>query len=69
MLECMTSDLIFGVRVDVGGWKQLCMIEVRDCPLFDGMGLLYDIYMFVAMYEHMKLCIMGLVDDPFEFQL
>ena len=38
-------------------------------PLFDGMGLLYDIYISVAMYEHVKLCIMGLVDDPFEFQL
>jgi len=39
------------------------------CPLFDGVGSIYDLYVYVAMYEHVKLYIMGLVDDPFEFLL
>jgi len=29
MLEGMTFDLKLGVRVYIGGWKQLCMLEIR----------------------------------------
>jgi len=31
-------------------------------PLFDGIGLLYDLQIFFAMYESLKVCVMGSIE-------